>query len=288
MYHSLCAVSEAYWVRFEETHLRITDLRFEATEGNLQAIAAYLGKHSEWDGRFADGASVKTAHDLHQCEAAARSELLFNWTGVDMGACGKQGMISVVKWYSYHFTVRDVQKLAYRQDTLEFCDSSSARCFHADFHMTKTLPLGPREGGAWWYAGARTSVNILTVYVWGAKMDRGTYYTFLSDCLDHTPEYVVACLEHLWSILPNATVEVNKWWSDVGTHFRASRFWGYWLVAVPERSSTPATIDYFADGPSRIKQQCSACVFLRHECNVCIRFAQCGPRSCSRVGQAVS
>ena len=174
----LAAVQEKYWCRFEETRASIRELRFEINEDNLVSLLNYMENHSSWDGRHDDDAILRVAMDLHENEAKARNELMLNWSRLQTRSCGNQGMLAVVRWYSWHSRCRDNQKHAYRTDILAITDTSRERLFHADFHQTRTLPLGPREGAKWWYANARLSLNLLTVSVSGAHMGRGTYFTF--------------------------------------------------------------------------------------------------------------
>jgi hypothetical protein len=68
-------------------------------------------------------------------------------------------MIDVSSWYGWHFACRDNQKAVYKQACAHPPDGFLG--IHADFGKSRTLPMGPQEGGRWWYANARLSVNVL-------------------------------------------------------------------------------------------------------------------------------
>ena len=136
-------------------------------------------------------------------------------------ACGSgSGLLDILKMHQLHFTYRDSF-----QDLREACadkPGESTLYYHMDFLQHRTLPIGPEEGGEWWYANARLSVTLLVIYVWAADL-KPVYYTYCSHCLEQTPEFTVACLMDLQTRLGG----VGKWsqhimFSDVGNHFRAS------------------------------------------------------------------
>ena len=57
--------------------------------------------------------------------------------------------------------------------------------------------MGTSEGGRWRYANARLSVTVLVFYVWGKNIATPGCYTYLSDVLDHTPDFAVTCSQDL-------------------------------------------------------------------------------------------
>ena len=155
-------------------------------------------------------------------------------------------MIEVVQLFGWHFACRDHQKAAYTAA----CDNPPPDYLglHVDFGQSRTLPVGPAEGGRWWYANARLSVTVFVVYVWGADVDIPGYYMYFSDVLDHTPDFSVACLDDLLRrVCPPSVSEISLW-ADVGTHFRAARTWGYWLDYLPTKMKCNTSANYFPDG----------------------------------------
>ena len=120
---------------------------------------------------------------------------------------------------------------------------------HMDFGMSRTLPLGPRETGAYWYANARLQVNILTLISWSLEQPVRLYTTYLSDILDHTPAYVIAAFEDFCRKHPLAQgITGMTVWSDVGLHFRSYRSWGYFLRYVPATKRMQTKLSYFPPG----------------------------------------
>ena len=117
-----------------------------------------------------------------------------------------------------------------------------------DFAQSRSLPMGPEEGGSWWYCGARLQVTVLGFYVWGVDFDKPVYYTYLSDVMDHTPLFVIACMKDWLAKLPDEHVESYSLWADVGPHFRAYRFWSWWLDVFPREVRKPVFLDYFVEG----------------------------------------
>ena len=91
-------------------------------------------------------------------------------------------------------------------------------------------------------------ITVLGIYVWGEGLAKPAYYTYMSTVLDHTPAYVIACLEDLFSRLPSEGVTHEVLWADIGTHFRAYRFWGYWLDHFPLARDVDIAINYHLDG----------------------------------------
>ena len=114
-----------------------------------------------------------------------------------------------------------------------------------DFGQSRTLPLGPVEGGNWFYAPARQQVNLLGYYVWGCGMDKPTYVTFLSNILEHDSSYVEAAYEALFKLLPSASsVLCHEQWGDVGLHFRSYQHFAYFLDTLPQRWKTAGSLQF--------------------------------------------
>ena len=172
----------------------------------------------------ASGLSAKTAEALRTEIARILWEIRGDWPKVDM----KVGMEEVLQMHQLHFTVRDAyQDMRYAADDTP---EDGTLYYQMDFLEHRTLPLGPDEGGEWWYANARLSVTLLVICVWGR--DRApTYHTYASHCLEQTSEFAVSCLIDLQKRLGGA----GQWkrhvmFSDVGNHFRSAYALGYWGV----------------------------------------------------------
>ena len=148
-------------------------------------------------------------------------------------------------------SLADNQKAVYKQACAHPPDGFLG--IHADFGQSRTLPMGPQEGGRWWYANARLSVNVLVFYVWGSNVAIPGYYTHLSDVLNHTPDYAIACLEDLSGRFSLHGVTDLALWADVGTHFRAARMWGYLLDYLPVKRKINTYANYFPDGHGKEK-----------------------------------
>ena len=171
-------------------------------------------------------------------------------------------MVQVSEWYGWHFACRDRQKAAYRNVCLHALRGYLG--IHVDFGQSRTLPIGPKEGGRWWYANARVSVNVLVAYVWGCGMEAPMYITYLGNVLDHTPDYAIAVLHDIIGRVWTNQVGHVALRTDIGTHFRAARMWGWWLHTFPEemykikvdagmRSAFVTSVNYFPDGHGKEK-----------------------------------
>ena len=60
-----------------------------------------------------------------------------------------------------------------------------------------TLPVGPNELGAQWYARARLGVRCLACYCWGAGAPSGKWLTYMSRCQELTAKFSITIL---WDI----------------------------------------------------------------------------------------
>lgn len=89
---------------------------------------------------------------------------------------------------------------------------------------------------------------MFVAYVWGEGVEVPGYYTYLSDVLDHTPGFAIACLDDFLGKVFTGTVTDIALRADVGTHFRAARIWGYWLDALPKPKEVNSQANYFSDG----------------------------------------
>ena len=94
---------------------------------------------------------------------------------------------------------------------------------------------------------------MFVAFVLGAGVPVPAYYVYMSDVLDHTPEYAIACLDGLLERVCTDVVTDIPLWADVGVHFRAARMWGQWLDEMPRRRRVDAQANYFPDGHGREK-----------------------------------
>ena len=120
----------------------------------MQAFVQYILDHPVLDGRGTVDAPVPN-RDLKlgqltaegaffDVEAAALSDLRHNWADVDWKKMPPNGLLVVVKWYGWHFTIWDCQKPAYKaQVRVPPCERFYG--IHLDFGQSRTLPVGPNE-----------------------------------------------------------------------------------------------------------------------------------------------
>ena len=138
----------------------------------------------------------------------------------------KVGLLDIICMHQTHFTHRDAYQEVRAKSDQE--PAEDTMYYQLDFLQHRTLPMGPEEGGEWWYANARLSITLLVIYTWGRGV-RPAYHTYGSHCLEQTPEFTVACLRDLHAKLGGAGKFKNHiMFSDVGNHFRAGYTLGYW------------------------------------------------------------
>ena len=161
---------------------------------------------------------------------------------------GEDGWLDQLRWFSWHWTTRDRQNDAYEavadnppEDEIEL---------QMDFKEKVNLPVGPREGGKWWYAGSRMTYQVWTCYV-KRRGRKPLYATYVSTVLECTPLFVVAMLEHFLASLRGTGVfdgiKRLHMWCDTGPHFRAYEFLSYWCVYVPKLLKIDAMLSFFAE-----------------------------------------
>ena len=179
--------------------------------------------------------------DIHNAVAKVVHELRTEWSQAKEM---KVGLLDVLGMHQWHFTLRD----AYQdeRDRLEETPEEQTIYYQMDFLEHKTLPLGPDEGGQWWYANARLGVTLLVIYVWGIGLTP-THHAYCSHTMDQTPEFVVACLQDLHKKIGGA----SKWrrhvmFSDVGHHFRATYTLGFWGTHLHKQDGVEETRWVFA------------------------------------------
>jgi hypothetical protein len=187
--------------------------------------------------------------DILRAEAAVVHEIATCWQRLK-GTAVEVGLLETFKMYQLHFACRDAghEYLTRHTDN----PRSSTLYVHMDFLQHDTLPIGPKEDGAWWYANARLSITLLVILVWGEQL-HPTFYTYCSYCMEQTPGFVIACFMDLRARL-NADVVFERFhvFCDVGRHFQASRFIGYILSLVPG-SVREAEITFFPPGHGKGK-----------------------------------
>jgi hypothetical protein len=144
-----------------------------------------------------------------------------------------------------HFTHKTACKTLYNEDW----DSPppDTLLFHADFLEHDQLPVGPKETGKFFYANSVLGVTLLVIIVWSESLEK-TYYTFCSGVREQSSLFVVACLEHILTLLDIKQYKRIKWWSDVGPHFLSSRWVGYWLYHMVKKHRVHSTINFFPAG----------------------------------------
>jgi len=118
----------------------------------LQKLCQYIETRVRFRGTTDPAYPYRLRGQLHELEASICNELRTNWAGI----VDKIGLIDCLRMYGLHFTIRDAHNNAHRQHWDSPPDDTI--CFHIDFKEADTLPIGPAEGGSWWYANARLSV----------------------------------------------------------------------------------------------------------------------------------
>ena len=243
-----------YWDKFTKDVLPAVpvDKRGLSSPVLPEKMFDYVCGHSTWDRRGAELA-LNAQMKLHELETWVKNNLSRKWDRIGGDHVPEIGLITVVKMNAWHFTVRDYQRDGFRGATLR--PKPGKRYYLCDFAQSPTLPLGPKQGGTWWFAPARFSYTVFGVHVWGAGMPAGgIYYLYLSRVMDHTPTYVIAVLEDLRARLPpDADVEEEGLWCDIGLHFRCYRFWAYWLAHLTALLKKPRTLDHFPGGHGKTR-----------------------------------
>ena len=105
-----------------------------------------------------------------------------------------------------------------------------------DYKQNDTIPVGPAEGGDWYWATSREQITTLGFYaVWldpddGIKRER--YYHFCSSVLEHSALFAVTCLKDVLQDLEISTFTGLSCWVDCGPHFRCYEMAAFLLVEV--------------------------------------------------------
>ena len=80
-----------------------------------------------------------------------------------------------------------------------------------------TLPIGPNEIGASYYAQARLGVRNCAIYVWGEAAPGGMWFSYLSRCA----KYSITILDDAIGRLTLAGTGKLTLITDTGPHFRS-------------------------------------------------------------------
>ena len=237
-----------YFCRFD-TLANSTFTLHDFQQASLPLLKAFR-EHVESQGVLraqtgGEGLSMQLRLDLHTLEASILHEMKTDWSAIEYRA----GLLQVAEWHAFHWSLVRVCKDEYRVDM----DAPKPKTLfvHIDFAESHRLPVGPANSGSWWYAGNILQVNVLSAYVWGA--DCGTVvYTYLSDVLDHTCRYVIACLQDLLDSSLRVQQQVGYdelvLWCDCGTHFRGAMFMAWWLHTLPQKRKVRTCMKLFPPG----------------------------------------
>eukprot|EP00974_Lingulodinium_polyedra_P040417 3881784-Lingulodinium_polyedra.AAC.1 len=102
----------------------------------------------------------------------------------------------------------------------------------------KTLPLGPEETGAVWYAQARLAFVTLSCKVWGYGVEGShRWLTFVTRVMEKTALASVTMFEEMLSHLTLPGAKGICLWADAGSHFRANcptertKMWQGWCLS---------------------------------------------------------
>ena len=238
--NTLKAVWPTYWQKWEEEVLpTISKVGQGLSVEFCTRFEQYIASHRSWDER-------KTHLSPAECKALWKSEndilkeLRSAWKA--LAADERDGLIAVVKWWHAHFTVRDNQDTHLKAQFLH--PPLKVLNFWTDYGQSRTLPIGPVETSAWWYANARLQVNLMGWYIWGTGRVP-MYIVLLSDILDHSCTYTQAGFERvLQEVGPCDAFDSLQMWSDVGKHYRATQHLSYWLYTLPKKHKKTTRIDF--------------------------------------------
>lgn len=123
------------------------------------------------------------------------------------------------------------------------------------------MPIGPSQGGSWWFAAARLGYSIMGTFCAGASQPtQGRWIICLSHTLEKTPMYSVAVLEHVVSLLTTHDVKQVSCWSDTGPHYRAYSFLGSLIPIMVGEKRWACEVNYSCEAHG--KGRCDA-VFSR-------------------------
>lgn len=190
-------------------------------------LAYVLGEYDRLSAAKPDGYASKEL-ELREVVNRIKHEMLTDWLHLrkykeTKGM--KVGMLDIIRMHELHFTLRDSSQEA--RKSAEENPEEDELYWQMDFLQHRTLPIGPDEGGDWWYAYARLQVTILVVMVWSKTMEP-CFHVYCSHCLDQSPAFVVACLDDLFTKVGGHSYKSHTMFSDVGQHFRAAYTMGWW------------------------------------------------------------
>ena len=117
----------------------------------------------------------------------------------------------------------------------------------------QTLPRGPEAKSAEWFANERLAYSTLAVHLWSTDMDK--WITVFSRVLEHTTQYPICVLYHIFD-----GMDMNRWpevtiWSDGPKQFKNRTFMSTFTFYFLERYSwSGCTIQYGC--PKHFKEGC--------------------------------
>ena len=145
--------------------------------------------------------------------------------------------------FQWHFT--SVQRQAASLQAAVLAPGADTAIWLMDFKQNVTTPLGPAEGGSWWYATARlqhTVFGLLQVTESAGRV-RSRYYGYLSPVHDHSAHLVKVFLSEALCGLPPTTQRLVVW-SDCGAHFRTYTLLYFLLVQVVQSHGLQVHINF--------------------------------------------
>jgi len=183
------------------------------------------------------GMEVRAREELEATEARAIKEV-------------EEEMVPIATEWGHHFALRDDIQAELQSQYRG--PSEGTLYFIYDHKELVTLPIGPAEVGAQWYANARLAVGICGFYVWGESMgERGEWYLYCSRVIERDSVYTMALLWDLFERIKlenRDSVEKLVSWADAGTHFRSYKVLASLGVLVPDTYRKHVTINW---GPEK-------------------------------------
>lgn len=169
--------------------------------------------------------------DLHKAEADASHQL--------------RSFLGAAAAFQWHFTT--VRRQGQCAQELLLAPPSGTVVWLMDFKQNVTTPIGPSEGGSWWYATSRVQHTVFgLLQVVSGTTPTSTYFTFLTDVQDHSAHLVRVFLSKLLEQMPSETQTLQVW-CDCGPHFRTYVLAYFLLVEIVQAKGIVVCLNFAAE-----------------------------------------
>ena len=134
-------------------------------------------------------------------------------------------ILPVDEEFNFHFGLNTTIRSSFSDDYRGLKEHVTG--FVYDFKALGTLPVGPREMGAQWYAGARLGYSVFALFAWGASLPpAGRWLCFFTRIVEKPAELTIVLLRRCFELLKLSSTTCVRHWSDTGTHFRGYKILG--------------------------------------------------------------